>query len=84
MDDGSDERVFRKATVEELVLINDEDAPGEEVIPWRTFLELFPSVKEFGIQGTDNHRVASALWPYYSGTNHSVLPALERITLDIQ
>ena len=71
------------STVEELVLINDSDARGEEVIPWRTLFELFPSVKNFRIQGTDNRRVASALRPYYSGINHSVLPALEKITLSI-
>ena len=66
------------STVEELVLIRDTSQ--EEVIPWRTFLERFPSVKEFQIEGTKNHRVASALQPYHSGTNLSVLPALERIT----
>ena len=70
------------STVEELVLIKDTPQ-GDEVIPWRTFLEQFPSVKEFRIEGTNNHRVASALQSNHSGPNLSVLPALERITLCI-
>ncbi|KAF8491527.1 hypothetical protein F5888DRAFT_1054241 [Russula emetica] len=67
------------STMEELLIIffYNEDAQ-EGVIPWRTFLEQFPGVKEFRIQGTNNHRIARAL--QHGGSNLSVLPTLERIT----
>jgi hypothetical protein len=65
------------STMEELLII--VKVVREEVIPWRTFLEQFPSVKEFRIQGRNNHRIANAL--QHGGPNLSVLPALERITL---
>lgn len=65
------------STMEELLIIFKDEQ--EEVIPWRTFLMHFPSVKEFRIQGTNNHRIASVL--KRGGRNLSVLPALERITL---
>ena len=70
------------STVEELVLFKDTPR-GDEDIPWRTLLKQFPSVKEFRIEGTNNHRVAGALQSNQSGTDLSVLPALERITLCI-
>jgi len=69
------------STTEELVFIFDDVLEG--VIPWRTFLEHFPSVKEFQMQGTNNHRVASALQPYHGGSGLSILPVLERITFRI-
>jgi hypothetical protein len=65
------------STMEELLVIF-KDAK-EEDFPWRTFLEQFPSVKEFWIQGRNNHRIASVL--QHGEPNFSVLPALERITL---
>ena len=65
------------STMEKLLIIFKDTQ--EEDFPWRTFLEQFPSVKEFRIQGTNNHRIASAL--QHGGPNLSVLPALERITL---
>jgi hypothetical protein len=67
------------STMEELLVVLTDER--EEVIPWRTFLGHFPSVKEFRIQGpgTNNHRIASAL--QHEGPNLSVLPALEKITL---
>ena len=69
-------------TVEELRIIfcHERDA-REEVIPWRAFLEQFPSVREFRIKGTNTHRIASALQWYHGGSNLSVLPVLERITI---
>ena len=66
------------STMEELLIIFKDSREDWDVIPWRTFLEQFPSVKEFRIQGTDNHRIASAL--QHGGLNLSVLPVLERIT----
>ena len=70
------------STVEELALIKDTPR-GDGFMPWCTILKQFPSVKEFRIEGVNNHRVAGALQPYRSGANLSVLPALERITLCI-
>jgi hypothetical protein len=67
------------STTEELVIIFESAREGE-VIPWRTFLEQFPSVKEFWIQNTNNNHIASALQPYHGRPNLFVLPALERIT----
>jgi hypothetical protein len=66
------------STMEELLIIFKVAQEPEEVIPWRTFLEQFPSVKEFRIQGTNDHRIASAL--QHGGPNLSFMPALERIT----
>jgi hypothetical protein len=68
------------STTEELVIIF-KGVREKEVITWRPFLEQFPSVKEFRIQGMNYyHRVASALLPYHERPNLFVLPALERIT----
>ncbi len=68
------------STTKKLVSIFED---MREVIPWRTFLKHFPSVKEFQMQGTNNHRVASALQPYHGGSGLSILPVLERITFRI-
>ena len=68
------------STTEELVIIFESAREGE-VIPWRTFLEQFPSVKEFRIQNANNNHIASALQPYHGRPNLFVLPALERIIL---
>lgn len=65
-------------TMEELLITFKVAWEPEEVIPWRTFLEQFPSVKEFRIQGANDHRIASAL--QHGGPNLSFMPALERIT----
>ena len=70
------------STVEELFIISlycvDK---SEEVIPWCAFLEQFPCVKEFRLQGMNNLRIANALHRSDGAPNLAVLPALERLII---
>ncbi len=63
--------------IEELLIIFRHTGDALEVIQWRTFLKLFPSVKEFRVQGTNNHRIASALHQ----EPNAIFPVLETITI---
>jgi hypothetical protein len=52
-----------------------------EVILWREFLMLFPSVKALRIYGDDNCGIASAPHQDHIGRKPTFLPALEEIEL---
>ncbi len=70
------------STMEELFIVSlyYKDV-SKEVIPWCTFLEQFPCVKEFRLQGMNNLRIASALYRPHGVPNLAVLPALERLII---
>ncbi len=81
----SDEFSAVLSTMEELSVISHcYGDKSEEVIPWCMFLEQFPCVKEFRLQGMNNLRIANALHQSDGGPNLAVLPALERLIISFQ
>jgi hypothetical protein len=54
----------------------------ENVIPWRRFLQHFPSVRALRTEGASNCRIASTLHQNHEDPDDlSLLPALEQIEL---
>jgi hypothetical protein len=54
----------------------------ENVIPWRRFLQHFPSVKALRTEGANNYRIASTLLQNHEDPDYlPILPALEQIEL---
>ncbi len=70
----------RLSTVEELsIIFLDRHDRSESIIPWRTFLQQFPSVKLLRLERTNNRRIASFFPQDHEGLDLAFMPALEEI-----
>jgi hypothetical protein len=70
----------RLSTMEELsIIFLDRHDRSELSIPWRTFLQQFPSVKLLRLERTNNLRIASFLPQDREGPDLAFMPALEEI-----